>query len=287
MVRFALAAVFRVVLFSGLVLPFSLAPARAQGEEACLPGMAELGGARIIRAGWQTGAIAPQAHAHRAAVQAGEVQITYIGHSTFVLESPKGVTIATDYNDYVKPRATPVIATMNRAHDTHYTRFPDPGIKHVLRGWGEGTGRAIHDLGEQDVRVRNVPTNIRAGGDTQYYGNSIFIFEISGLCIAHLGHLHHTLAPEHLKVIGQLDVVLIPVDGSYTLDPEGMKEVIAQLQAPLMIPMHYFGQTTLNRFLDGMRDRYQIERKEANSITLSRATMPAKPTVMVLPGRHF
>lgn len=285
MVRLVLAAFRR--LFAGpliLLLPFTFTLAHAQGEEACLPGMAELGGARIIRAGLHSG----EALFHRAAVQKGEVQITFVGHSTFVLESPRGVTIATDYNDYVKPQAVPVIATMNRAHDTHYTRFPDPGIKHVLRGWGEGgKARAAHDLGEQDVRVRNVPTNIRSGGDTEFYGNSIFIFEISGLCIAHLGHLHHTLTPEHLKVIGQLDVVLVPVDGSYTLDAEGMKEVIGQLQAQVMIPMHYFGQNTLNRFLTGMSDRYQIERKESATITLSRATMPAKPTIMVLPGRHY
>jgi L-ascorbate metabolism protein UlaG (beta-lactamase superfamily) len=276
MVRLAAALVSTLLAFL---------PARA--EEACLPGMAELGGARIIRAGANMRDGLPGAVQHRAAVEAGNVEITYIGHSTFVIESPKGVTMATDYNDYVKPKAPPVIATMNRAHDTHYTRFPDPAIKHVLRGWGEGKGRAIHDIAEQDVRVRNVPTNIRAGEDTNFYGNSIFIFEVSGLCIGHLGHLHHTLAPEHMKAIGQLDVVLIPVDGSYTLDPEGMREVIAQLQAPLMIPMHYFGQSTLNRFLDGVRDRYEVVRKETTTITLSRATLPTKPTVMVLPGRHF
>ena len=252
-----------------VALLLSAAPVRA--EEACLPGMAELGGARIVRASLQT----------------GEVRITYVGHSTFVLESPKGVRAATDYNDYVKPNFLPEIVTMNRAHDTHYSRFPDPKIRHVLKGWGEGKGRAQHDLVDEDVRVRSVPTNIRAGGDTDFYGNSIFIFEISGLCIAHLGHLHHTLTPEHLKAIGQLDVVLMPVDGSMTLDSEGMREVIAQLQAPLMIPMHYFGQSTLNRFLDGVSDRYEIVRKETNSIVLSKATMPGRPTVMVLPGRHF
>lgn len=243
----------------------------AQAEQACLAGVAELGGARIIRT----------------AIKSDEVLLTYIGHSTFVLESPQGIQIATDFNDYVKPKTLPTIATMNHAHDTHYSRFPDPGIKHVLRGWSEGQGRAKHDIAEGDTRVRNVPTNIRRSGDTEYYGNSIFVFEISGLCIAHLGHLHHTLTPEHLKAIGQLDVVLMPVDGSFTLDSEGMLEVIASLQAPLMIPMHYFGQSTLNRFLDRVSDKYEIIRKETTSIVLSRATMPQKSTVMVLPGRSF
>ena len=64
-----------------------------------------------------------------AALKEGEVRISYIGHSTFLIESPKLVRIATDYNDYVKPPILPDIVTMNRAHSTHYTDRPEPGIK--------------------------------------------------------------------------------------------------------------------------------------------------------------
>ena len=65
------------------------------------------------------------------------------------------------------------------------------------------------------MRVRNVPTNIRDwNGGTERYGNSIFIFEIANLCIAHLGHLHHTLTQPHLDEIGRIDVVMAPVDGN-------------------------------------------------------------------------
>jgi len=210
------------------------------------------------------------------------VRLSYVGHSTFVLESPQGVTIATDYNDYVRPRIPPAIATMNRAHDTHFTDAPPSSIRHVLRGWSSG-GRARHDVSLDDVRVRNVPTNLRAYGGTEYYGNSIFVFEIAGLCIGHLGHLHHTLTPEHLKAIGQLDVVLVPVDGSFTMDIDGMVEVLKTLGAPLIIPMHYFGQSTLNRFLDRLGSSYEIRRSEAPEIVLSKAGLPGKGTVLVLP----
>jgi hypothetical protein len=65
-----------------------------------------------------------------------QVRITYSGHSTFLIESPQLVRIATDYNAYVRPPVVPDIATMNHAHDTHYTDHPDPRIPHVLRGWG-------------------------------------------------------------------------------------------------------------------------------------------------------
>jgi hypothetical protein len=59
-----------------------------------------------------------------AAVDPGEVRITYVGHSTFEIESAAGVRIATDYNDHVRPKTVPHIATMNRAHSTHYTNNP-------------------------------------------------------------------------------------------------------------------------------------------------------------------
>ena len=62
-----------------------------------------------------------------ASLKGDEVRISYAGHSTFMVESPRGVKIATDYNDYVKPRALPDIVTMNHAHSTHYTDHPDPG----------------------------------------------------------------------------------------------------------------------------------------------------------------
>jgi L-ascorbate metabolism protein UlaG (beta-lactamase superfamily) len=222
-----------------------------------------------------------------AALANDQVRITYIGHSTFLLESPRLVRIATDYNDYVKPPVLPDVVTMNRAHSTHYTDSPEAGIAHVLRGWASEYGRpARHDAQIRDVRVRNVPTNLRDfGGGTQQHGNSIFVFEVANLCIAHLGHLHHTLTAQQVNEIGRLDAVMVPVDGGATLDLDGMMEVLDSLKAPIVIPMHYFSVFTLNRFLDRMRDKFDIEMNETPSIVLSKSTLPSKPKVVVLPGR--
>jgi L-ascorbate metabolism protein UlaG (beta-lactamase superfamily) len=223
---------------------------------------------------------------HVAALGADQVRITFIGHATFLIESPQLVRIATDYNDVFKPPVTPDIATMNHAHPTHYTDHPDPGIKFVLRGWAPNEQPARIDLTYKDVRVRNVPTNIRSfDGGTEKNGNSIFIFEIAGLCIGHLGHLHHTLNRQQLDAIGRLDVVLVPVDGSYTLDLDGMVEVLHALHAPLMIPMHYFSADTLDRFLDRVRREWQVEVAEVPSVVVSKASLPASPKALVLPGR--
>jgi len=219
------------------------------------------------------------------ALGADQVRITYVGHATFLIESPQLVRIATDYNDFVRPPLPPDIITMNHAHSTHYTNHPDPGIKYVLRGWRDDGGPAGHDLTFKDVHVRSVSTNIREwAGGTERYGNSIFVFEVANLCIAHLGHLHHTLTPQQLDEIGRVDVVMAPVDGSFTLDLDGMVEVLQSLKPQIIIPMHFFSTYTLDRFLARMRQSYPIEHNEIPAIVVSRATLPASPTVVVLPG---
>jgi len=221
-----------------------------------------------------------------AALQADQLRITYVGHSTFLIESPQLVRIATDYNDYVRPPIVPDIVTMNHAHTSHYTDNPDPAIKHVLRGWADNEKPARIDMTYRDVRVRNVPTNIRTwGGATEFHGNSIFVFEMANLCIAHLGHLHHTLTQQQLNEIGRVDVVMAPVDGNMTLDLEDMVEVLHALKAPLIIPMHYFSAYTLDRFLARVRQDWEVQIDEVPSIVLSKATLPNKPKVLVLPGR--
>ena len=221
----------------------------------------------------------------RAALRQGEVGLTFLGHATFLIETPEGVRIATDYSDGTRPPVTPDVATMNKAHSTHFSIRPDPGIKHVLKGWNPAGWAAYHDLTVQDVRIRNVSTNIRSyGGATEYDGNSIFVFETAQLCIAHLGHLHHTLSPEHLRKLGRIDVLLVPVDGGYTLETFDMMEVLRSINAPLMIPMHFFGSSTLNRFLASAREHFPVEHGNGASITLSRAALPKSPKVLVLPG---
>lgn len=221
-----------------------------------------------------------------AALLPSQAKITFVGHSTFEITSPEGVRVATDYNDYVRPVELPDIATMNRAHSTHYTDFPSPMIKYVLRGWNPEGGPAKHNMEYKDVHVRNVATNTRWGESGSYgaYGNSIFVFQLAGMCIGHLGHLHHTLTPEQLMAIGQLDVVFVPVDGAYTMDVAGMVEVLQTLRARLIIPMHYFNQFTLTRFIDRVKGEFPIEENPTSSIVVSQDTLPAEPKVLILPG---
>ena len=223
---------------------------------------------------------------------AREVGIRYVGHSTFLIESPQGVTIATDYAGRAGG-VVPDAVTMNRAHPSHNTPNPDPAIRHVLRGWNPEGGPARHNLGVGDVLIRNVTTDLRGFGFDDdgvgvgriADGNSIFIFEMAGLCIGHLGHLHQLLEPEDLGWIGQLDVVMVPVDGTYTLAQSDMIAVLEVLKARLILPMHYFTAANLQRFLDGLAaEDFDVVLSDTPEITVSVATLPDRPTVMVLPG---
>jgi L-ascorbate metabolism protein UlaG (beta-lactamase superfamily) len=222
---------------------------------------------------------------NNAAIARDEVDIRFVGHSTFRIESAGGVVIATDYTGYAGTGRSPDVVTMNHAHTSHYTSYPDPAIKHVLRGWGTDGGPAKHSLSVGDVFIRNVTTDIRGwDGIREKDGNSIFIFEVANLCICHLGHLHHTLGPEYLGLIGQLDVVMVPVDGAYTMEQASMLEVLKLLKARLILPMHYFGEVTLSRFLSKMDESFDVDMSRTASITVSAASLPAKPKVLVLPG---
>jgi L-ascorbate metabolism protein UlaG (beta-lactamase superfamily) len=279
-VLFAAAALvsFSVVPALAQPAPVNPAPAKPEMMENC-PGLVAGNTPRAMPAALRLAELA-----------ADQARITYVGHSTFLLESPRGVKIATDYNDYVRPRVLPDVVTMNHAHSTHYTDNPDPAIKHVLRGWGPSPDQpARHDVQVADVRIRNVPTNIRNwSGGTERHGNSIFIFEVANLCIAHLGHLHHTLNQQQLNEIGRVDVVMAPVDGGVTLDRDGMIEVLQSLKAPLIIPMHYFSTYSLHSFLDALKGKsFDVEISETSSLVVSKSTLPAKPKVVVLPGRSF
>jgi L-ascorbate metabolism protein UlaG (beta-lactamase superfamily) len=222
------------------------------------------------------------------AAEEGQVRLTFIGHATFLIESPAGVTIATDYNDGVRPSVVPDIVTMNQAHSTHFTAYPEPEIRHVLRGWGEDGRPVRHEVTVRDVWIRNVTTNIRGGfgasATIQRDMNSIFVFEVAELCIAHLGHLHHPLTADHLKALGRIDVVLAPVDGSYTLNIDDMIGVLKDIGAPLVIPMHYFTRSNLERFLGRLEeDGYAVQSSDAPVATLSRSRLPAVRTVLALP----
>jgi L-ascorbate metabolism protein UlaG (beta-lactamase superfamily) len=218
-----------------------------------------------------------------------QVTITYRGHSTYTIESPGGILVATDYSGTYDTGRRPDVVTMNRAHSTHFTLVPDPGIAHVLHGWGDdGQPAKVHER-VGDVLIRNVTTDIRrsmfddGGGGMIKDGNSIFIFEVAGLCIGHLGHLHTRLDDSQFAAIGRLDIVMVPIDGSYTMSLQGISEITRRLRASVVLPMHRF-MTPLEDFMQRIGQSFAIEQRGERSLQISRDTLPAAPTVIILKG---
>jgi L-ascorbate metabolism protein UlaG (beta-lactamase superfamily) len=223
------------------------------------------------------------------AAKAEEVAITYAGHSTYYIDAPGGLRIATDYSGAYTTGRLPDVVTMNRAHSTHYTLFPDPRIPHVLHGWGDDGQPAHIDQHIGDVYIRNVTTDIRrffgddSGADMIKDGNSIFIFEVAGLCIGHLGHLHHKLDDSQFAAIGRLDIVMVPIDGTYTMSLDGIAEITRRLRSSIVLPMHRF-MTPLDEFMRRIGQEFAIDVRSERTLEISRDTLPGTPTVIILEG---
>ena len=224
----------------------------------------------------------------REAVPLDAVRISYLDHAMFLIQTPT-VSAVTDFTGYLgNVEFTPDVVTMNNAHSTHWTAFPDPAIPHALRGWAEAGQAASHRLDLGEMLVRNVPTDTRSrGGMANPDGNSIFVFEAGGMCIGHLGHLHHEPTAEDFALLGRLDVVMVPVDGGLTLDHATLVRTLDRLRARMVIPMHWFGRGTLDGFLAEMSDQagYRVERRDESDLVLTLGTLPDELTVVVLEPR--
>lgn len=213
------------------------------------------------------------------------VRISFLHHAMFAIETPGGLTAVTDYTGFTgSTDHVPTVVTMNNSHSTHWTPNPDPRIPHVLEGWGTADYPTEHDLDLGEMRVRNVHTDARGRweGGIRKNGNSIFVFETAGLCIGHLGHLHHEPDEAQYAALGRLDVVMVPVDGGYTMNVESMMKVIARLKSSVVLPMHWFSGHSLALLLEGMEDSFDIVELEQNSIELGLHDLPRRPTIMVL-----
>lgn len=218
------------------------------------------------------------------------VRLTYIDHSMFLLQTPGGLSVITDFAGFVgSTEFTPDVVTMNHAHSSHWTARPDPEIPHVLKGWGPYREGIDHHLDLGEMLIRNVSTDIRSdgGGGYEPKGNSIFVFEVEGLCIGHLGHLHHEPNEEQYAALGRLDVVMAAVDGGLTLPTATITRILKRLKSSVVIPMHWFGRSALDRFVAEMTDEFAIQRPGGSELYVSLRNLPDRPTVVVLEPRFL
>jgi len=108
------------------------------------------------------------------------------------------------------------------------------------------------------------------------------VVEVAGLCIGDVSHVHHKLTGEQFAASGRLDVLMIPVDGSYTLSIEGMSELARQFRSSAILPMHWFSGYSLRRFIQNVQTSFEVDIRDGSEVELSLNNLPATPTVIVL-----
>jgi len=222
-----------------------------------------------------------------AAVPAGHLRIQFIGHASFLVRSPGGVKVITDYNDNYRADVVPDIVTMNIQRGNHAAYNIEASITHVLRGWSTDGGVQRHDVTLRDVRVYNLPTNLEnfGGGFTNF--SSMFIIQSGGLCVAHMGHLAHLLDREQFYRIGRIDVLLVPVDGRVTLSYEELVHNIKGINPRVVVPMHFNIFVTLDESLFRAERQFKIRRIKGDTIQVSKTSLPEKTEIWLMaPERH-
>lgn len=212
----------------------------------------------------------------------GQVRVTFVGHSSFFIETPAGASAFTDYNGYVRWPRLPDIVTMSNTHGSHNTDTVEAQIKFVLRGWNPRGGIAKNDMKFKDLRIRSIPTNITVFGGNPSNENSIFVFEVARLCLVHLGNLRHVLTRRELAELGQIDVLFAPIDGSSTLTYDELLQVIGQLGPRIVIPMHFGFGDYVDDFTAFAAKHFAVKRHGATTLLVSRQSLPRRTVVLFL-----
>jgi len=216
------------------------------------------------------------------------MEITYIGHSCFKIKG-KDLTLVIDPYDpeigYKLPKLEADVLLITHDHHDHNYVSGVSGYKMLINGPGEYEISGVFIYGIQtfhDDKEGSVRGN-----------NTIFVIDIDGFTVLHLGDLGQELTQDTLERIANVDVLLIPVGGTYTIDAETASKVISSIEPSIVVPMHY--QTadlsgikdldTLDKFLDEMGIENNIKKLDKLKIT-SKSDVPEETEVYILNPSH-
>lgn len=214
--------------------------------------------------------------------------LTYYGQSCFLLETAAGTRVLMD--PFGKAAGLPMPANLRADLITISHEHPDHNNVRMSTG---GTPRVIHGLTPdkkgwmrinekfRDVSIRSVGVYHDDKRGALRGLDTVFVFEVGGLRIAHLGDLGHMLDDDELEAIGSVDVLLVPVGGVTTLDAYQATRVIDELHPRLMIiPMHY-KPDALELFL---QRKANVRRETTPTVTLTSVKKRPATEIVVLPN---
>lgn len=219
------------------------------------------------------------------AASLGQYHLRWFGHSSFAIRSGTNTRVVADPNFDVTPGIAADAVTVSNNHYTHNNIEVVTGNPLVLRGvtldqrWNPVRKKV------KDIVVVNLPS-ARNFGFTRI-ANSIFVYEMGSLCIAHMGNLGHLLTDKQKKLLRRVDVMMIPIDARNNLAFEDLVKVMEQVKAPIVIPMHYDDPLQAQFFATFLDDRYPVQWKP-DRLVLTRKMLPKSTEVFVLnhPNPH-
>lgn len=225
------------------------------------------------------------------------IDIEYHGQSFFILTTSKGTRIAFDPHTipayerrFVLPKVDVICISHNHNDHTRTVAFEDFEKTKVLRGLKSESIKAdwaVVNETIKDAKIRNVGVYHDDQEGLMRGKNSVFIVEVDGWKVAHLGDLGHYLTPAQLKRIGPVDVIMIPVGGIYTLNGSEARKVVEQLKPKEYIfPMHFGTKffediLTPDEFYDGVEKR-RVAVSDDNVLKLNRSADRPRPLIVQL-----
>lgn len=212
------------------------------------------------------------------------MNIKYLGHSAFYIRSKDAKIVTDPYDPSIGmklPKTEADIVTISHEHADH--NFPQglTGDPLVIDWPGE--------YEKKGVRITGFPTFHDKEKGKERGGNVMFRIDTEGMSILHCGDLGHALDDDTLEAIGDIDILLIPVGGFYTIDPKEASAVIKQVEPTIVIPMHYrtsahnakvFGEVAT---LDDFLKTYGIDKPETvDQLTIKKEDLGEETKVIVM-----
>jgi L-ascorbate metabolism protein UlaG (beta-lactamase superfamily) len=163
------------------------------------------------------------------------MDITWYGQSCFRIKG-KNVAVVTDpYNAEMlgvkKLKVSGDILTVSHQHSDHNEVGVVEGSPFIIEGPGEYEVKG--------VTIHGMPS-FHDGKEGKERGlNTIYTIDIDGVIVCHCGDLGHELSAGQLELLDSVDVLMIPIGGTYTIDAQTAVKVINQVEPKVVIPMHY------------------------------------------------
>lgn len=273
------------MLFAVLGGVFGLAlwasPPPAHGAPMCQPGFVRHDG-QVVPVSWSGAPV------RTAAIPQGAVRIRYLAHSSFEIISPDGTRVLTDPYFGVMPKKLPHAVTVSNFHETHTATGPFEGKAPIIYGAKmDGSGAVVNRL-IRGIRIFGYPQEA-AQTSPPIYENTIFVFKAGGLCIAHFGNARIGPSPQQLRALGKIHVMMVPIDGSWTVPHEVAAQLAKRIGPNILIPMHYFGPGLPLQFAAALKvvgiDR--IQQAEKSEVTFTLRGLPAPTTYLMVPSNEL